>query len=197
MNIFIVPRIKKNKTEIYLSVDINLIKFLKDTFKDAKIDFSESITRKPDIIIFSGGNNLRSFSNKNEDVVRDKIDKKIFKYGIKNNIKMIGICGGAQFLAKKFRCKIEKINRHIGSHRIYYEKKFQKLFRKEKIVNSFHDYGIKAISKNIIPLARASDKSFEFFIHKDKNILGIMWHPERYKKFKLKDKYIFRENLWI
>ena len=40
------------------------------------------------------------------------------------------------------------------------------------------------------------DKSIEFFQHKKKQILGIMWHPERYKKFKELDKRIFKMILW-
>ena len=45
-------------------------------------------------------------------------------------------------------------------------------------------------------LAKADDKSIEFFIHKKKKIIGIMWHPERFKKLKKLDEKIFKYNLW-
>ena len=197
MNIFITPTIKKIKTETYLCVDNNLIKFLKKIFNKPNIEFSNLIHKKPQLIIFSGGNNLIQLSKTKEDRIRNYIDQNIFNYGIKNKIKMIGICGGAQFLAKKFGSKISKINNHVGNHKIYFnEKNKPKIFKKEQVVNSYHNFGIKKISKELKLIATAKDKSVEFFIHKKKKIIGIMWHPERYKKFNNLDKYIFREKIW-
>ena len=43
---------------------------------------------------------------------------------------MIGICGGAQFLAKKFGSKISKINNHVGNHKIYFNEKTSLKFLK-------------------------------------------------------------------
>ncbi len=195
MNIYVTPTIKKFKTEIYLSIDNNLIKFLNNIFKKPKLEFSNIIHNRPDLIIFTGGNNLINFSKNDYDRLRNSINQKTFKYGIKNKIKMIGICGGAQFIAKKFGSKISRVNGHIGHHKIYIKDK-KKFFKKTYIVNSYHDFGITKISKKLFSIAIAGDNSIEFFNHKKKEILGIMWHPERYKKFKKIDKNIFKMNLW-
>ena len=91
--------------------------------------------------------------------------------------------------------KISRIPNHVGNHKIIFSEKFDKNFKKKITVNSFHNYGIKKLSNYLIPLARAKDNSIELFIHKEKKIIGIMWHPERYKKFKKIDKKIFNMNL--
>ena len=57
-------------------------------------------------------------------------------------IKILGICHGAQFIAKKFGLKLNKIKNHVGEHQIKLIFK-NKIF--EKKVNSFHEMGIKKI----------------------------------------------------
>ena len=49
------------------------------------------------------------FSNtKKKDKIRNLIDNKIYNIAIKKKIKILGICHGAQFLAKKFGFKLQK-----------------------------------------------------------------------------------------
>ena len=38
---------------------------------------------------------------------------------------------------------------------------------------------------------KSKDNKIESFLSKDKKILGIMWHPERYKNFRKFDFNIF------
>ena len=45
-------------------------------------------------------------------------------------------------------------------------------------------------------LAFTKDGSIEAFKHKRKKILGIMWHPERYKKIKKFDLDFIKKYLW-
>jgi N5-(cytidine 5'-diphosphoramidyl)-L-glutamine hydrolase len=197
MNIYITPVLKKIKSETYLCIDKNLIKFLKETFKNPNIEFSEVIKNKPHLIVFAGGNNLTHLSKSKEDKIRNNINLKTFNYGLKKKIKMIGICAGAQFIAKKFGSTISKLKGHIGNHEVIFSKKFNKKYKKKITVNSFHNYGIKKLYNYLTSLACAEDDSIELFMHKEKKIIGIMWHPERYKKFKKVDKFIFRNKLWI
>jgi len=197
MKILIVPAVKKINKETYFCLDVKILDFLKETYKKTKIEFLYDLKKKPDLIVFCGGNNLLKLSNKDEDKIRDKINQKIFTYGLNNNIKIIGICAGAQFIAKKYGSKISKISNHIGNHKVIFSEKFNKIFKKKITVNSFHNYSIKKLSNYLKPLAYAEDDSIELFVHKEKKIIGIMWHPERYKKFKKIDKFIFRNKLWI
>ena len=71
----------------------------------------------------------------------------------------------------------------MKNHEVYLSK-----LKKKIIVNSYHNYIIYDLPKNITLLGNANDKTIEAFEIKS-NILGIMWHPERYspdtKKTKL------------
>ena len=85
--------------------------------------------------------------------------------------------------------KIKKKN-HIGNHIVNFEFKKKKL---KKIVNSYHNEIIKNKRKKMINVfGLAEDNTVEAFHIKDKKILGIMWHPERYKKVKYFDKDLIK-----
>jgi putative glutamine amidotransferase len=196
-NILIVPRIINKHNENYLSVDNNLLIFLQKIYKINSIEIAPFFKKKPNLIILSGGNNLIKKNASKIDIYRNNINKKILNYGIKNRIKIIGICQGAQFIADKFLSSIVKVNKHVGNHKIFYEKRMLKNnFPLNDKVNSFHNYGIKSLGKNLIPLAKAKDKTVELFIHKKLKLIGLMWHPERFKNFRKLDYKIFKSNLW-
>ena len=55
------------------------------------------------------------------------------------------------------------------------------------VVNSFHNYGIKALGKELLSIYHSKDKYIECLSIK-LVILGLMWHPERHLPFKNNDK---------
>ena len=196
-NILIVPRVTKKYNEYYLSVDKNWLFFLKKIYKKFNLEIAPSLNRKPNLIILSGGNEIIKKKSKSTDIYRNELNKKFLKYAIKNKIKVIGICLGAQFIASKFSSKIIKNKGHVGNHKIFYDKKLiKKKFPIVDKVNSFHDYSIFKLGKSLIPLGKAEDKTVEIFIHKKLKLLGIMWHPERFKILRKLDQKIFTKNLW-
>jgi putative glutamine amidotransferase len=133
---------------------------------------------KPEGIILSGGGD--SF----KDDKRAKNEKKLIRYCIKNSIPLLGICRGAQAINLYFGGQLKKINKHVGkNHRI-----FGKMVKsKHNIkVNSYHNYGFaeNQLANNLEILAESADKIVKCFSHKKHKLFGIMWHPERYKKYK-------------
>ena len=195
MKIYIIPKIFETyKNQLEYSIDAKLIKFLKYVKQnnDIEILYKKKKILKKSWIIFSGGNNIKQFSKKPADNLRDKLDNYYFNLSKnnKNQFKLIGICHGAQFLSKKFGSNLKKIKnkKHIKSHIVFFEKKKIK-------VNSFHNIVITKLDNKLKSIAIAQDNSTEAFVHKKMKILGIIWHPERYKKFKLNDKKIIKKYL--
>ena len=116
----------------------------------------------------------------------------LFKKAIRENIPVIGICYGAQFLAHYFNSKLIKLSNHITKkHKIF----FKNSKNEELFVNSYHNYGIKKLGNELSTICIANDESVECFKHKKLNIIGLMWHPERHLPFKLSDKKIIRKYL--
>ena len=191
MKIGIIPTIREiYKNQFELTIDINLINFIKSIFTKSEVIILNNKKERFDynLIVISGGNNLINLDKK-KDVIRQKLTKHFFKISINENIPILGICYGAQFLAKSFNSKIGS-KKHVGKHKIYINK-----LKKKILVNSFHNDVILKLGKNLVKLAEAEDGTIESFKHKDKKILGIMWHPERNKSISSFDKKIIKSVL--
>jgi gamma-glutamyl-gamma-aminobutyrate hydrolase PuuD len=192
----ILPTIKETyKNQFNYVIDLKLYAFIDKIYNNPiKRIISNILDANVDVIFFSGGNTLIKYSKKKEDKIRDRINGKILNYVIKNNIKCVGICGGAQFIADHYNSTINNSKNHIGNHFIYCEKDGLFFKNTEKfLVNSYHNQVIKKTSPMIENLLIAEDRSIEMFKHKKKPIYGIMWHPERYKKIKKLDQIIFNK----
>ena len=194
MNILIVPKIyHRFKEQIEYSLENKLIIFLKKIFPNANIEvaITMNVSKKINLLILSGGNNIILFSKKKEDLLRNKIDNFFFKYALNKKIPIFGICHGAQFLAKKFDCKFNKSKHHIQNH--YIEIIDNKSEKRKQLVNSYHNIIITKKSKKVDIFAVASDNSIEAFCHNKLKIGGVIWHPERFKKFRNKDIKIIKK----
>lgn len=195
MNILISVKTKydlKNKTFINI-IDENIFHFLNECIPRVKISIlnHNTIKQNYDAYISFGGNNIPKFSNKKEDLKRFKLEKVAIDKFILNKKVIVGVCYGAQVISYLFDSKIKKIRDHVNvNHKI-------KFYKKTVIVNSYHDYGICSLGHNLDPISVSEDGIYEAFKHKKKKIFGIMWHPERNKKFKKFDIDIFREILGV
>jgi gamma-glutamyl-gamma-aminobutyrate hydrolase PuuD len=183
MNILIVPKIiVRYKNQFELSVEKKLIKFLEKFFPGHNIDVMNtlSIKKKYFLIILSGGNTILKFSKKKEDFFRSKFDEVAYKFSLKNNIKLLGICHGAHFLANKLNAIFKKNKAHNAKRHLISlqnNKKFN--------VNSYHNITVLKLNKQSKVLANAYDKSIEAFIEVKNKHVGIIWHPEREKKYRI------------
>jgi len=152
-----------------------------------------------DLIVLSGGNNVNPKLYSNNDLLndvytqRDTLEYKLLKKAIKNNIKVLGICRGFHLINVFYNGILSHgIKNHVNiKHRL----KSNKKYLDNKSTNSFHNQAIKKnnLARKLDIVAISKDKVVEAFISKDKNILGIQWHPERQnKKF---DKKLIKQFL--
>ena len=125
------------------------------------------------VLVLSGGDDLGVYSR------RDKTEYFALKHALKQNIPVIAICRGLQLVHTYFGGKLE-----VGSEKVIKEHKATKHFIEVeslvKEVNSYHtNYLIEeSISDKFEIFARCkSDNSVEGI--RNKNILAMMWHPER------------------
>lgn len=157
-------------------------------------------TMKFDGIILSGGDNPGEF------LERDKTEKELLDYGIRENIPIIGICRGLQVINNYFGGKIELDNTktHVKTnHEVNItDDEFKKLFYSNKItVNSFHNNILleKNLGAELKVFAKSNhDNTIEGISHQKFPIMGVMWHPERekiQKEINLMD--IFCDSLWL
>jgi|TARA_B100001093_G_C26772857_1_gene990985 putative glutamine amidotransferase len=188
MNIGIVPTVRETYKDQYeFSIDIKLVKFLKKINNKTKITFlsdNSKLNFKYDLIIFAGGNDLIKFDKSQNNLIRKKLDDIFYLKAKREKIPMLGICYGATYFVNKFKNKIIK-KKKIGNHNVIFKNnKFFKNKIKSTKVNSFKNFCIKKLDKNFEIIAQSNDDLIEAFFNSKFKFLGLMWHPERYKKFK-------------
>lgn len=191
-NIGIIPSVIKRRKAINLIIDNKLIIFLKKCFPKSNLQILSDIKKKNklNLIVSCGGNTIISLNKNIVNQLRSKLDKFYFKQALKKNIPFLGICHGAQYIADYYKSKIIRKKNHTNkNHPIKLNTK------KRVIVNSYHDFSIIKLGKDLKKIACTNDLSIEAFKHNKKKILGIMWHPERYKKIKKFDLEFIKRNL--
>ena len=84
----IIPTVIERRNLINITVENNLIIFLKKCFPKSKfiILFETKIEKKFDIIISSGGNSVVNLIKNKSNKYREKLDKYYFKYSLKKNV---------------------------------------------------------------------------------------------------------------
>ena len=157
-------------------------KYLQNTFPDSKWMFIPNIGKKAadyfkewdlNVLFLSGGDNIGAFE------IRDETELELIRYALDNSIPIIAVCRGMQLVHKLFNGKLKKgSNEFIENHRnnrhiVSVEGEFYE-------VNSYHVNLIDEGSLDDIftVYSRCSlDDAIEGFY--SKNILAMMWHPER------------------
>ena len=126
-----------------------------------------------DLFIFHGGK--QSANSKSKAIAYEYI---FLKYIIKLNKPIIGICLGAQLIAKIYGSKISKAKNKVFE--CGYKKNLKnnsKVFKKNLSFLQFHTEGI-SLNKNMELLARGILYDVDSFKIKNKNIYGFQFHPE-------------------
>ena len=146
--------------------------------------------------VLTGGNDISKLRNsKNISKERDKTEIALLKNAQLNSLPVFSVCRGFQMMNIFLGGKLKKISGHVvTNHSVYLDFDQTNKF-KCKEVNSFHEWGIsqKALAKDLIICAYDNDGLIEAARHKKLKWTGVMWHPEREKKFKTLDMQIIKK----
>ena len=129
---------------------------------------------KPEALVISGGNNLGQF------VERDQTEISLLDIAVENKLPVLGICRGMQIMAMWAGTGLIKISNHTNiKHRIS--------GKINGLANSYHDYALTSCPKGFIVLSKSIDGVIEAIRHEKLPWIGLMWHPERENKPKIRD----------
>ena len=141
---------------------------------------------KIDGILLTGGNDLNSLNCSDESLQRDIFEKELIKYGIKNNIPILGVCRGMQVIAEYFGASFIKVKDQVAikhSLKVNEESKYFNELSKLNDVNSFHNYAVENLTKDLLISATDNNDTIKAIEHKEYKIFAQMWHSERDKIF--------------
>ena len=164
---------KSNFIPIILPIEFDFKKY----FESIKIDG----------ILLTGGNDTNIMKSNELSLKRDIFEKKLIEYAIKNHIPILGVCRGMQIIAEYFGASFKKAKGQIAirhSLKINKKSKYFKELKKISTVNSFHNYAIDILPKNLIVSATNHDGMIKSIEHIKYKIFGQMWHTERENYFK-------------
>ena len=134
---------------------------------------------QPSGIILTGGNSLVKYGG--EAPERDEAERRILDISLEQDIPVYGFCRGMQVILDYFDCELKQVQGHVAvRHKIVGA-------LGELEVNSFHNQACYRVKDPLEVLAQTQDGVIEAVRHKDKRILGTMWHPEREAHFQLLD----------
>ncbi len=134
---------------------------------------------KPVGIVLTGGNSLNKYGGDAPE--RDALEIKLLSYALEYDIPVFGFCRGMQVILDFFGCRLEEVYGHVAVHH-----EIHGIFGERK-VNSYHRQACFLVNPPLEILAKAEDGVIEAVRHKQKPVLGIMWHPEREELFSSDD----------
>jgi putative glutamine amidotransferase len=140
-------------------------------------------TLKPDGIVLTGGNDIGGDAPE-----RDQLEYLLLEEALQRDIPLFGFCRGMQVIANYFGAKLVKVDGHVASRHV-----LRGMYSRE--VNSYHNYGIYDVPETLEALAFSENGAIEALRHRNKAILGIMWHPEREVPFDAEDMRMMKELL--
>ena len=139
---------------------------------------------KPESILLTGGNSLVDYGGDAPE--RDSVERFLVDYAIENNLPVLGVCRGMQFIQNYFGVKLHKVAGHVSPDQLVFAN------GKKIRVNSYHDFGTVESVEELRVWAKSDDGVIKAINHRTLPIVGIMWHPERIDGHRQADIDLFR-----
>jgi putative glutamine amidotransferase len=144
-----------------------------------------------DGLLLSGGNDIGSAPP------RDSLELRALEYAIANEIPVLGVCRGMQFLNHAAGGHFETVSGHVATrHQLTGD---WVAVNQIGLVNSYHNLAITDASMAAVfsILARSDDGVIEAMQHVHYPWLGIMWHPERETPFASHDLKLIQQHFGL
>jgi len=131
-----------------------------------------------DGLVFSGGETLAAYGGPSPG--RDETETALLRWALEVRVPVLGVCRGAQVLLDAFGTALVPVDGHVSRrHEVVGE-------GGTRTVNSYHHYAARTVAEPLRITAVAGDV-VEGFRHREADVLGIMWHPEREEPFDAAD----------
>ncbi|WP_127533598.1 gamma-glutamyl-gamma-aminobutyrate hydrolase family protein [Paenibacillus kobensis] len=122
-------------------------------------------------IVLTGGNDLAKYGGDAPE--RDEAEMYLIEYAVERKLPLLGVCRGMQMIQDYCGVPLSEVQGHIAS--IHSVTSGTRSFRR----NSFHRFGARHSTKELVIRAAAEDGVVEAVEHATDKLRGIMWHPER------------------
>lgn len=142
---------------------------------------ADAIVRRVAIrgVLLTGGNDLAVCGGDTPE--RDETEERLLQFALDTKIPVLGVCRGMQVIQHHYGIPLNAVDGHVGvRHQV-------EIDGIRTVVNSYHRFGATATLEPLVPLATAADGVVEAIGHREEDVRGIMWHPERFDPFRPED----------
>jgi len=153
-------------------------KNLTDFLNEKNISFEIQTPQLLNLNLLKNYNSIILSGRRKNDKKINEINSKIIIYFIKNDLKLLGICYGAEILALTLGGTIRKIpSLQKGNETINVLTK--NLISSDSLnVFESHGFEISKLPDKLIPLAKSKNCRYEIIQYEKKSIFGTQFHPE-------------------
>ncbi len=153
-------------------------KNLTDFLNERNIFFKKQTPQLLDLDSLENYDSVILSGRRKNEKKTNEINSKIITYSIKNNMKLLGICYGAEILALTLGGTIRKTSSLQKGNEII------KIFKENAISNDSldvfesHRFEISKLPSVLVPLADSKNCKYEIIQYQEKQIFGTQFHPE-------------------
>jgi GMP synthase (glutamine-hydrolysing) len=156
-------------------------KNLTDYLNEKNISFEIHTPQHFDLDSLKNYNSIILSGRRKNDKKINQINSKIITLSIKNNVKLLGICYGAEILALTLGGTIKKSQSLQKGNEIIKISKDNLISSDNLNVFESHGYEISTLPSVLIPLAESKNCKYEIIQYEKKLIFGTQFHPEMSK----------------
>jgi len=153
-------------------------KNLTDFLNEKNIFFEKQTPQLLDLNSLGNYDSVILSGRRKNEKKTNEINSKIITFSIKNNMKLLGICYGAEILALTLGGTIRKISSlQKGNETIKISK--ENLISNDSLdVFESHWFEISKLPSVLVPLADSKNCKYEIIQYDKKQIFGTQFHPE-------------------
>ncbi|MGP0076528.1 MAG: gamma-glutamyl-gamma-aminobutyrate hydrolase family protein [Bryobacteraceae bacterium] len=148
---------------------------------DAALELCENVSG----IVLTGGNDLAAYGGDAPE--RDETETALLDLAEQRDLPVLGVCRGMQFIQHRFGTRLEKVHGHVAPRQRI------SIDGRSVEVNSFHNFGATEVHPPLSCWAIADDGVIKAVRHRERPIVGMMWHPERMEPFSADDVALFSD----
>lgn len=144
-----------------------------------------------DGIVLTSGNDLSGLDNPtNPAPERDRFERGALEWALASNLPVLGVCRGLELVNDYFGGSLTNVSDHVATeHPVSFSTSSltvpglstQLQLPNCVRTNSYHNYAISrdTLADDLRPVGTTSDGTIECLCHRKRQVVGIMWHPER------------------
>lgn len=139
---------------------------------------------RPAGVVLTGGNDLLAYGGDAPE--RDETEHAVLEHAAEHRLPLLGVCRGMQLLLHQTGTELQRVKGHVTPRMVI------DVAGEQVGVNSYHHLAALDVRGPWRVWARSEDGVVKAVAHRERNWVGVMWHPEREAALRPRDLQMLR-----